>query len=190
MDGCCCPEAASGQPVGPLPNAGQGQPGMNFSIPEKSNLDLVDKGNLQGYQGYGQQDYSQQGYQDYNQQGYGYGQYDDYGNPQAGFQGGYQGELINQQSVTDSKANGAGREYTGTSQTGSMGSGRSGGRTASEWAQDQEQFAHLPPLPPGWLRVLSRSTGKVYYCYPETGETTFTEPTGPPPSKVQQNSSL
>lgn len=57
-----------------------------------------------------------------------------------------------------------------------------GGKTASEWADDQSQFSHLPPLPPGWLRVLSKSTGKIYYCYPETGETTFTEPTGPPPS--------
>jgi len=56
------------------------------------------------------------------------------------------------------------------------------GKTASEWADDQSQFAHLPPLPPGWLRILSRSTGKIYYCYPETGETTFQEPTGPPPS--------
>merc|ERR1711957_349614 len=56
------------------------------------------------------------------------------------------------------------------------------GRTASEWAADQAQFAHLPPLPVGWLRVVSRSTGKLYYCYPETGETTFQEPTGPPPS--------
>merc|ERR1719174_672334 len=57
-----------------------------------------------------------------------------------------------------------------------------GGKTASEWADDQSQFAHLPPLPPGWLRVLSKSTGKIYYCFPETGETTFQEPTGPPPS--------
>jgi hypothetical protein len=146
---------------------------MNFAIPEKSNLDLVDNGNSQGYQGY---NIAQQGYEDYNQspqQGYGDAQYDDYGN---------QGELVNQQSVH--QQSGGGREYTGTSQTGSMGSGRSGGRTASEWAQDQEQFAHLPPLPPGWLRVLSRSTNKVYFCYPETGETTFTEPTGPPPSKL------
>jgi len=62
-------------------------------------------------------------------------------------------------------------------------------KTASEWAEDQSQFAHLSPLPPGWLRVLSRSTGKIYYCYPETGETTFQEPTGPPPS-VLANASL
>lgn len=58
----------------------------------------------------------------------------------------------------------------------------SSGRTASEWAADQAQFSHLPPLPPGWLRVVSRTTGKLYYCYPETGETTFQEPTGPPAS--------
>jgi hypothetical protein len=58
----------------------------------------------------------------------------------------------------------------------------SSGRTASEWAADQAQFSHLPPLPDGWLRIISRTTGKLYYCYPETGETTFSEPTGPPPS--------
>lgn len=56
------------------------------------------------------------------------------------------------------------------------------GRTASDWANDQAQFSHLPPLPPGWLRVISRSTAKMYYCFPETGETTFVEPTGPPAS--------
>lgn len=51
------------------------------------------------------------------------------------------------------------------------------GRTAAEWAQDQEQFAHLPPLPEGWIRVKSRSSGQIYYCCKETGETTFVEPT-------------
>lgn len=51
------------------------------------------------------------------------------------------------------------------------------GRTAAEWAQDQEQFSHLPPLPAGWIRVKSRGTGAIYYCCQETGETTFVEPT-------------
>mmetsp|Transcript_20684 Transcript_20684/g.33417 ORF Transcript_20684/g.33417 Transcript_20684/m.33417 type:complete len:260 (+) Transcript_20684:89-868(+) len=51
------------------------------------------------------------------------------------------------------------------------------GRTAAEWANDQEQFSHLPPLPAGWIRVKSRSTGAIYYCCSETGETTFVEPT-------------
>jgi len=63
-------------------------------------------------------------------------------------------------------------------------SGRSGsGRTAQDWAKDQQQFSHLPKLPDGWIRVRSRTTDAVYYCYVETGETTFTEPTGPPASK-------
>lgn len=63
-------------------------------------------------------------------------------------------------------------------------SGRSGsGRTAQDWAKDQSQFAHLPKLPEGWIRVKSRTTDAIYYCYVETGETTFTEPTGPPTSK-------
>lgn len=57
------------------------------------------------------------------------------------------------------------------------------GRTAGEWAGDQDQFAHLPPLPAGWIRVKSRSVpDAVYYCYTATGQTSFTEPTkeGPP----------
>lgn len=50
------------------------------------------------------------------------------------------------------------------------------GRTAGDWANDQEQFANLPPLPEGWIRVRSRTSGAIYYCYTLTGETTFTEP--------------
>jgi len=59
------------------------------------------------------------------------------------------------------------------------------GRTANEWADDQAQFAHLPPLPEGWIRVKSRTSGGIYYCYSATGQTTFTEPTGPP-SQVEE----
>lgn len=55
-----------------------------------------------------------------------------------------------------------------------------GGKTANDWAAEQDQFAHMPPLPQGWIRVKSRTTGAIYFCYKETGETTFTEPTGPP----------
>jgi len=69
------------------------------------------------------------------------------------------------------------RDYSGQSLQGTT-----LGRTASDWANDQAQFKHLHPLPPGWLRVISRSSAKMYYCYPETGETTFVEPTGPPSS--------
>lgn len=54
------------------------------------------------------------------------------------------------------------------------------GRTVQEWAEDQGQFAHLPPLPEGWIRIRSKTTGGIYFYYKETGETTFTEPTGPP----------
>jgi YHS domain-containing protein len=55
--------------------------------------------------------------------------------------------------------------------------GTQGGRSAVDWAADQEQFKHLKPLPEGWIRVTSRSTGAIYYCCQETGETTFVEPT-------------
>jgi len=58
--------------------------------------------------------------------------------------------------------------------------GEDGARTASEWVSDQDQFAHLPALPTGWIRVKSRSSGGIYFCYTATGETTFTEPTGSP----------
>mmetsp|Transcript_140744 Transcript_140744/g.259091 ORF Transcript_140744/g.259091 Transcript_140744/m.259091 type:complete len:274 (+) Transcript_140744:55-876(+) len=54
------------------------------------------------------------------------------------------------------------------------------GRTVQEWAADQEQFAHLPALPEGWIRIRSKTTGAIYYYFKETGETTFTEPVGPP----------
>lgn len=60
-------------------------------------------------------------------------------------------------------------------------------RSAADWAKDQEQFAHLPKLVDGWIRVRSRTTGAIYYCYVETGETTLNEPTGPPPSKCKGN---
>lgn len=78
----------------------------------------------------------------------------------------------------------SGREKTGVSD-GTSGSGR----TANDWAKDQAQFVGLPPLPEGWIRVKSRSTGAIYYCYQETGETTFTEPTGPPESMQQGGAS-
>mmetsp|Transcript_42200 Transcript_42200/g.77303 ORF Transcript_42200/g.77303 Transcript_42200/m.77303 type:complete len:225 (-) Transcript_42200:168-842(-) len=53
-------------------------------------------------------------------------------------------------------------------------------RTKEDWAQDQSQFAHLPKLPDGWIRAKSRTTGDIYFCFLETGETSFTQPTGPP----------
>jgi len=56
--------------------------------------------------------------------------------------------------------------------------GRPGGLTTKDWAADQAQFANLPALPPGWIRVRSRTTGSIYYCFTATGETTFEEPKG------------
>jgi len=50
-------------------------------------------------------------------------------------------------------------------------------RSADAWALDQTQFAHLPPLPSGWIRVKSKTSG-IYFCFVETGETTFEHPTG------------
>jgi len=60
-----------------------------------------------------------------------------------------------------------------------------GGKTALEWAKEQDQFAHLPPLPQGWIRVKSQSSGRIYYFNMVTGKTTFTEPSDLPPGWVQ-----
>jgi hypothetical protein len=208
-DAWCCPEADSGQAVGPL--AAPGHAAMHFSVEEKSNLDLVDAKihNGQGFAGYAQQSYMDEYQQDYhappppplvNQQSV-TGQYGSAGEahlmqqPQSKVMqqpGVQQQQTTLQQPRTNVMEQPRLRENTDRSQrsmTGSLGSSRSG-RTASEWAANQEQFAHLPPLPPGWLRVMSRSTGKLYYCYPETGETTFAEPTGPPPSMTGENDNL
>lgn len=56
-----------------------------------------------------------------------------------------------------------------------LGQARSG-MTTKEWEKNQAQFSHLPPLPPDWIRVLSRSSGKMYYCHLPTGQTTFMKP--------------
>lgn len=68
---------------------------------------------------------------------------------------------------------------------GRSGDGTMGGKTALEWASEQEQFADLPALPQGWIRVKSASTGRLYYFNMVTGKTTFTEPTDLPPGWVQ-----
>jgi len=54
---------------------------------------------------------------------------------------------------------------------------------------DQAQFAHLPPLPKGWMRVRSKTTGAIYYCQTTTGETTFIEPTSEGASRKVESSS-
>lgn len=73
----------------------------------------------------------------------------------------------------------------GRSDGGSGKDGTMAGKTALEWASEQEQFAHLPALPQGWIRVKSASTGRLYYFNMVTGKTTFTEPTDLPPGWVQ-----
>lgn len=49
-------------------------------------------------------------------------------------------------------------------------------KTISQWDGEQAQFAHLPKLPPEWLRVKSRKSGDVYYFNKLTQETTFKSP--------------
>jgi hypothetical protein len=58
----------------------------------------------------------------------------------------------------------------------SMQSPSKGLRTAAD-SHDQKQFSHLPPLPDGWIRVRSRTTGAIYYHNTNTNESTFTDPT-------------
>jgi YHS domain-containing protein len=69
-----------------------------------------------------------------------------------------------------------------------VGEDKMGGKTAQQWAQEQAEFAHLPPLPEGWIRVKSQTTGKIYFFNMHTGKTTFTEPTDLPPGWVQMKS--
>lgn len=167
----CCPEMDSrmtGQVVTQLPAAGQ--QALNFSPNEQSNLDYLE-GTKQGsspppppYQGDEKQIAPPPYQADQNQ----------FVNP-----------VVNQPIFDpQDQQQEAPREGTLPSQAGSVGSEGSAAKTATDWAANQEQFGHLPPLPDGWIRVLSRSTGKVYFCDPETGETTFDEPTGPAPSKM------
>jgi len=61
-------------------------------------------------------------------------------------------------------------------------------RTVLDWATDQDRFAHLPPLQQGWIRVISKSSGKIYYLNTVTGNTTFTEPVDLPPGWEQVKS--
>lgn len=52
-----------------------------------------------------------------------------------------------------------------------------GRMTVAQWAEAQAQFAHLPVLPPGWIRIRSNSTRSIYYYNLTTNETSFTDPT-------------
>lgn len=87
--------------------------------------------------------------------------------------------LFTEASPQDLKSSEATQGATGPAQT-------EAGKTIAEWDKKQEEFAHLPKLPPGWLRVRSRS-GKIYYFSKRTQQATFEFP-GPllhpkPPSQ-------
>jgi len=38
-----------------------------------------------------------------------------------------------------------------------------GGRSVAEWKSQQAEFAHLPRLPEGWIRIKSRSSDEIYF---------------------------
>lgn len=47
--------------------------------------------------------------------------------------------------------------------------------TVMDWVAKQEEFAHLSELPEGWIRVRSKSAGRIYFLNTVTGDTTFEE---------------
>mmetsp|Transcript_21649 Transcript_21649/g.47128 ORF Transcript_21649/g.47128 Transcript_21649/m.47128 type:complete len:1001 (+) Transcript_21649:353-3355(+) len=55
-----------------------------------------------------------------------------------------------------------------------------GDMTIEDWAENQQQFAHLPPLPPNWVRIRSKKSGQIYYVNTRTGHTQFNEPSDLP----------
>lgn len=55
------------------------------------------------------------------------------------------------------------------------------GKTVREWEDEQAEFANLPKLPTGWLRVKSRSSGEVYFFNKRTKDSTFDFPEAPLP---------
>jgi len=60
--------------------------------------------------------------------------------------------------------------------------------TVLDWAVDQAQFADLPPLQQGWIRIKSKTTGRIYYLNTDSGKTTYTAPMDLPPGWVQMKS--
>jgi hypothetical protein len=50
------------------------------------------------------------------------------------------------------------------------------GKTISQWEAEQATFADQSKLPPGWLRIKSRSSGDVYFYNKRTQEATFEQP--------------
>mmetsp|Transcript_37451 Transcript_37451/g.105757 ORF Transcript_37451/g.105757 Transcript_37451/m.105757 type:complete len:468 (-) Transcript_37451:58-1461(-) len=66
-------------------------------------------------------------------------------------------------------------------QASASGASARGGKTVNQWEQDQSEFANEPKLPPGWIRIKSNSTGKVYYYNKKTQQSTFDIPEQPLP---------
>lgn len=61
------------------------------------------------------------------------------------------------------------------------------GKTIASWEAEQAQFAHLPKIPPDWVRVISQKTGDVYFFNKKTQEATFERPEMPlPPGWTKQ----
>lgn len=50
------------------------------------------------------------------------------------------------------------------------------GKTVSQLEKEQDEFAHLPKLPAGWIRVRSKSSGEVYFFNKETQKSSFELP--------------
>lgn len=69
---------------------------------------------------------------------------------------------------SDSGAGGAGRAPQG-------GAAQVHGKTIQEWESEQDEFAG-PKLPPNWLRIKSRTDGRVYYFNKKTQQSTFELP--------------
>jgi len=63
------------------------------------------------------------------------------------------------------------------------------GKTIAEWQEEQDQFDGEPKLPPGWLRIRSRTTKIVYYFNMYTTEATFKLPKLPLPNGWQEQKS-
>merc|ERR1711957_532463 len=51
------------------------------------------------------------------------------------------------------------------------------GTTVADWMQRQHEFADLPPIPEGWIRIRSNSSGTIYFLNVLTGLTSFEQPT-------------
>mmetsp|Transcript_33287 Transcript_33287/g.75867 ORF Transcript_33287/g.75867 Transcript_33287/m.75867 type:complete len:435 (+) Transcript_33287:50-1354(+) len=61
-----------------------------------------------------------------------------------------------------------------------------GGKSIMQWKKEQVQFAHLPKLPPGWIRIRSRGSGDIYFYNYETKESSYEMPEFPlPPGWTQ-----